>query len=388
MTERRKSRARHSREAQRTPKKLAYPSPAERWRIIQRREKLLQQLIPLFLEGSGIEPNLGLAQLAQKHGPQETTIVMNAFLRSSTTREFIGEESQLYRIYRWTFARFGGDRRFLDRREYEESVVEHGRISAARQFRSRVRRRPGRRERELYDLTLVGVYFWEDITPLAVPPTPADFGAPAPGNYGYPVRDLLGWGWNLDDERTAQAARNTAKWRPASPDLVRMVFDEGLLSGWPGKARSWAPYHALHMLGYLRAHEHAGKLLALMDRENDWLSDRLPVVWGQMGPEAESPLWDYLDDRGHHPEKRALMLVGLKAIAENHPKRRPKIVEELIYRLQKAPAHDAELNAYIVYLFDQMEAVEASEAIDDAFEQDRVDTSIIQWYDVHMLQEW
>jgi hypothetical protein len=164
-----------------------------------------------------------------------------------------------------------------------------------------------------------------------------------------------------------------------------MIFDEGLLEGWPGEEASWAPDHALHMLGHLRAHDYAGRLLTLLDRENDWLSDRLPVVWGQMGSPAEAPLWAYLDDSSYDPEKRGIVSMGLRAIAEAHPDRKMGIVDKMGQLLEHASADDATANAYIVHVLDRMQAFGASESIIDAFEQDKVDLDIVQPEDIRFL---
>ncbi len=402
MAKKRKPKARRARKTYRSrrPKQArgtvrraipkAYPSPAERERIIARRDKLLQELISIFVEtGSSGKPPEGLARLAEEYGLDEVHLVLDKFQQTATSRELIGEEATLYRIYRQAFARFGGNRPFLNKRDYEELIFEHGKLVAFRQLKSFVPVLPRRsaREKELYALLLVGVDYWEDITPPAVPPRPADFDAPPPETYDDPARALLEWGWEDDERRLADSAKNAAKWRPAIPDLMRMVFDEGLLEGWPGETTSWAPYHALHLLGYLGAHEYAGTLLVLMDRENDWLSDRLPVVWEKMGPSAEPPLWAYLSDRSHDPEKRAIILMGLKRMAEAHPERRPDIIDRMANLLRRAPADDATANGYIVHILDRMQAVETHDIIFEAFEQDKVDPKIIQPYDVNFVRD-
>ena len=69
---------------------------------------------------------------------------------------------------------------------------------------------------------------------LVLDPSPAcpvrsRFDAPLTGDYALPVRDLLSWGRNLNEERAARVARKVDRWRPAVPDLARMVVDEGLL---------------------------------------------------------------------------------------------------------------------------------------------------------------
>jgi hypothetical protein len=73
-----------------------------------------------------------MAALTQKYGAREVAIVLNAIQQRGANHKLIGEECQLHRIYRQTFARFGGQRRFLDKKEYEELVFEHGQRLATR----------------------------------------------------------------------------------------------------------------------------------------------------------------------------------------------------------------------------------------------------------------
>jgi hypothetical protein len=141
------------------------------------------------------------------------------------------------------------------------------------------------------------------------------------------------------------------------------------------------------MLGYLRAHRVAGELRALLGRENDWLSDRLAVAWGRMGPQAEPPLWDCLENHGHDPGQRAIAILGLRNIARTHPKQRGSIVRRLVDLLHRAPVKDAEANAYIAWVLNSLEAVEAGETVAEAFEQQRIGDSIIAPYDLDIL-DW
>jgi len=387
LTKKRKSSAADTGPSQRPPKQPTYPTPAERQRIVERRNKLLRELVPLTVQELNATQLYRLVRLIDKYGSQEIERVMAAFEHGVLDRVLIGEDSQIYRRYRQAFARFGGDQRFLSKREFKDRVEEHARLMSRRSLLSLIRRQPGRRVRELEDLLLMGVCFWEDITPPAVPPQPTDFEAPVAGDYALPARDLLSWGWDLDEERLARAGRKAARWRPAVPDLARMAVDEGLLDGWPGRMASWAPYHALHLLGYLRAHDHAARLLALLDWDDDWLSDRLPVVWGRMGSKAEPPLWTYLDDKEHPPDKRALVLLGLGAIAKAAAERRSEIVAALVERLGRAPAADATLNAHLVLLLDDLQTFDARDAITDAFAEGRIDTGIVGLYELSILRE-
>ncbi|MBU0491438.1 MAG: hypothetical protein KKB13_06275 [Chloroflexi bacterium] len=357
-----------------------FPSPAERERIIQRRDELSAKLIYAVVAHPG-DPSR-VEQLVQRYGLYEVNLVLSALQSRTAGAELIGEDVALYRDYRRAFARFGGARPFLNARQYRDLNFEHGKLVAQRLaalgFPEGVSRTtPSPRERELRDLVFVGVDFWADITPPAGPPRPADFSAPPPGRYDDPGQELLAWGWDLDEQRIAPAAQDAARWQPALPELARMALDEGLLHGWPGEPASWTPYYALHLLGRLRAAEEAGRLLALLDQPDDWLSDRLPTVWAQMGPTAEPPLWQYLDRRRRAPQKRGIVFLGLRAIAEAHPGRRLDIVQGLAGLLQRAPAQDAQANAYLVHTLERLHAVEAAEVISAAFEQGKIDLRII-----------
>lgn len=367
------------------PRQNKYPSPTERERIIQRRDKLLKELIEIMVAYPGDSRRID--KLVQLYGAQEVHLVLDAFQKKAQQAELIGNETAIYRQYRHTFARFGGDRPFLTRQEYGDLSFQHGMLLAKREFKSPIPRKPGARERELRDLLLIDAAFGDDITPPAAPPRPADFAAPPPGTFAYPAQTLFKWGWNLGDERAKDNARNTNKWRLAAGDLVRMALDEGLLNGWPGEPASWAPYHALEMLGHLCAHQAAGQLFALFEQENDWLSDRLAVTWGRMGPQAEPPLWDYLDDSQHNSARRSVVMLGLSKIAVANPERRSNVVEKLTRLLHQASADDGEANAYLVYVLNLLRAVEAADVVTAAFEQGKVSERIIEPENVDIL-DW
>jgi hypothetical protein len=356
------------------PNRSRYPSPTERERIIARREELLREFIMATLIPG--ERDRRLAQLVRQHGPKELGLVMAMMQKSSARATLIGEEAHLYRNYREAFARFGGARPFLSRAEQEALMNEYTHLSAPRMLAGQETMR-SEREQELYDLLLIQIDYWADITPPAVPPRPPDFHAPEPKSYSSSVRQLLVRGADLNDNYLAEQARRTERWVDTIPELLDMALDEGLLEGWPGEAASWAPYHALVMLGLLQAHEYAGDLLALLDRQNDWLSDRLPVTWARMGPQAEPPLWAYLDRAVHSAEQRGAALSGLQMIAQRYAERRTEIIQQFTRRLDAAAADDAEFNAYLVFMLRELDADEADDVIARAFEQNKVDTDIV-----------
>lgn len=351
---------------------VTYPAPEERQRIVARRDKLMKELIHATI----MTPNnpAKIDRLIARYGADEVRIVSASL--GGPHPPFINENPYLYREYRQIFARFGGDRPFLSKKDYETLMWEFSQLLAVREFKEVLRRPPGERETELRDLLLKDAFMWPDIVPPAPPPRPPDYVAPPADHYGDPVQKLLTWGPDRDEQRYADYARY-APWRRAVPDLVRMALDPGLLNGWPGEGAGWASLHALELLGHIGDAAAGPPLLALLDCENDWLSDRLPDVWGQMGRGAEGFLWECLDDRQQPAEKREVALAGLKAIAGKFPARRPPIIQGLIARLQAAPVDEQEVNAYLVHVLDDMHVPEARAAIMAAFEAGKVDTTII-----------
>jgi hypothetical protein len=356
------------------PRQDKFPSLAERERIIQRRDELLKELIEIMIMHQGDSRRID--KLLRRYGAQEVYLVLDTFQKRAKRTELIGDETRVYREYRRAFARFGGSRSWLSVQEFSALSFEHVRLNAERTFKSSIRRKPGARERELRDLCLLDAASWDDITPPDAPPRPPDFNAPPPGEYDYPVQQLLKWGWDLDEERAKDNARNVSRWRPVTGHLVRMALDEGLLNGWPGERASWAPYHALSMLVYLGAYQFAGQLFPLFEQENDWLSDRLAVTWGQMGPQVAPPLWDYLDDSQRNPDWRSVVMLGLSKIAVAHPGRRLDIVTKFTHLLHQASADDTKANAYLVHVLNRLGAIEAADVIIAAFEQGKVDEKI------------
>ncbi len=365
------------------------PTPAERELIIQRRDDLLKELIEIFVARPPTEHMAAVNRLAQTYGAVEVQTVLDRFQQRSQ-RPLVGEEPGLYREYRLAYARFGGQRRFLSKPEFEGLSFEHAMLFAKREWKSVLRRGPGRREQELRHLLLVDEQMWDDIFPPAPPPPPRDFVTPPAGSYPGRLTELLKLGWKhvlspgegANEQTMATWARKAEDWQPLIPDLERMALDEGLLASWPADPASWASLHALRLLGYLHAYPSAGRLLALMDRENDWLSDLLPSVWAEMGPQAAEPLWAYLLDHEHNPEQRGNVMIGLQKLAEEHPSYRPEVIQGLVHLLDNAPTEDGTANAYIAHVLGEMRATDTLPALRRAYKAKKVDLKTMTWDDV------
>jgi hypothetical protein len=360
----------------------SYPIPRERQRIIERREKLREEIIYVLVR-SDPQADQDIARLAQVYGADDVELILRTISERASQSAVVGEEPALYRKYRVAFARFGGTRRLLGKQEFEELAFEATKMVAKDFLKPEIFRKPSRRQRELEDLLLTGVEIWEDITPEDPPPRPSTFVSPPAGQYSPPLNGLLNLGWQADEQAVSAFARLASLQASHVPDLLRMVLDEELRGGWPADAPTWAPLHALRLLGQLRARQTAAPLLALMEDENDWLSDLLPSVWAAMGPKAASPLWDYLEQRVAPPQWRGNVIIGLAHMGQEHKAYRREVIDGFIKLLEESPPGDEEANGYVVHaLASLLKVRRAWPAIRRAYDSNKLDDSIMTLDDV------
>ncbi|TRZ47092.1 hypothetical protein D4S03_11520 [bacterium] len=375
------TRRRHPSRANWTPIVTSYPPPGERLRLIARRDELTKALIKFYVRGKGPGESR-VKKLMAEYGAKEVLHIYSVLQRQFQRNVFLIDEPEVYRHYRLGFARFGGTRLFLPKAGHEELNYERALLFSRREFHSRLPLKPSPRKEELRDLLLMDWPFWEDITPPDIPPPPVDY--PPPASYPQPLSALLTWGWNLD---LARISRECAAWQASQSNLERMVLDETLLNGWPGESASWAPWHALHLLGKLNASGCARRLVDLYNRPNDWLSDCLPQVWAQMGPAVETSLWNILDDPACKPDQRGLAAAGLQKLIQNQGIPRLPAIHALAERLQPGRTDNAIVNAYVVFVLNRLKAVEVKDAIRASFENGQVDTKTMDPRDVSFLED-
>jgi hypothetical protein len=363
-------------------KSSGYPSPAERAQIIARRHQLMMELLRLAVYGKA-QNSREIEKLARQYG-QDDLILVNEIMRTQFHRGggYIVDDSEGYRHYRCGFARFGGARPFLSDTDLEELNTERAMLHAKREFGGVSTAETRAHEAELDDLLQMDWQYWEDITPQNIPARPTDY--PAPASYPPPLDSILTWGWQLDPERIA---REAPKWTAHERGLERIVFDETLRNGWPGEPASWAPWHALHLLGEIRAFGSARRLADLYALPNDWLSDLLPPVWAKMGAPAEISLWDILDDSKCQSQARGLAAFGLLNLGQNNSFPRLSIINQFAKRLSSQKADNPRVTAYIIFALDKLEAVEAKKEIRAAFENNLVDTKIINLDSIDFMNE-
>ncbi len=349
--------------------RTGYPSPEEREKIVELRQELLIELISLMV--TGVKPdNAQIRRLAEKYSAEElerATRLVGEFINLPMP---IAEDVKNYREYRQRYARFGAGLKFYTAREMDELQETHARSVKESGDPSLVT--------EINKLLLFGWRDWEDITPPAIPTRPDDFNAPPPGSYPAPINELLEWGDDLHRSHTFADETDFLQWKKHIPALTRMALDPGLLNGWVTEKASWAPWHAIHALGTLQAWESAPALAKLADLENDWLSDHLPHIWGDMGMEVEPLLWMILEDPSASAKQRGLAAQSLSIMAEDNDAMEEKVVNGFEKILGNTTKFNPTVNAYLIHFLRDMDAVEDLwETIELAFEQDRVDTDII-----------
>jgi hypothetical protein len=355
--------------------RTGYPTPGERERIIQLRRKLGFEILSLAVARAE-EDDPRYRELIKKYGKAEVQRAEQAFREGFDMPSRVTDEAKSNREYRLRYSRFGAGLPFYTSNEREDLLDIYSK-SLEHMLEGKDRFESAETD-EAAKLLLLDWREWQDITPLAIPARPDNYGAPPHASYSSPIAALLEWGSDLDKSHDFVNEQEYAQWKKFIPALTRMALDPGLLNGWPSESASWAPWHAIHILGELQAWESAPALAELADLENDWLSDHLAHIWADMGAEVEPVLWMILEDQRASVKRRGLAAEGLFMMTEENEALYHKVVKGFEKILQNSTSFDATLNGYIIMFLNDMEALDdVHETISEAFEQNRVDPEII-----------
>lgn len=344
--------------------RTGYPTPEEREAIIQLRKELASELLLLTL--SKVKPESARGQaFYKKYGREEVERAIEKMDRDMELPSFVADDARSYRDYRQRYARFGAGLKFHSPKEIDELYKQYAEELMSDE------------ENEASKSLIVGWRDWDDITPPAIPSQPVDFSAPPPAAFPAPINELLEWGDDLHKSHDFSDEKEWVEWQKYIPALTRMALDPGLLNGWPSEPASWAPWHAIHALGNLEAWESAPALASLADLENDWLSDHLPHIWADMGVEVEPSLWMILESASSSTKQRGLAAQSLRMLAEENEPIESKVVAGFEKILKNEKTFNPSVNAYLLYYLEEMEAIDdIREAVNNAFEQNRVDLDI------------
>ena len=147
------------------------------------------------------------------------------------------------------------------------------------------------------------------------------------------------------------------------------------------------PVTAWRTLADLKASEAVEPLVQLLceldDEYDDWASDELPHVFGNIGAAAIDALDRVARDDGKPEFTRTIAAEALHRIAEYYPETRDRVVGCLIEMMTNASDDNVHLNSIVLVGLVELRAVEAAEAIERAFASNRLDVGMMgDWEDI------
>lgn len=178
------------------------------------------------------------------------------------------------------------------------------------------------------------------------------------------------------------------------PDLIRMATDQSLIEGEEEDEESvtWGgPIHAWRALGQLHAEAAIEPLLSLFQtqKDNDWVMEELPDVFGMIGPTALPSLKTFLADSSNDEWARITASTSIEKVGIYSPEARSTCIEILSNQMEAFLAKemfvedDYEVNSFLIVALTNLQAKEAAPLIERAFNADRVDESIMgDWMEV------
>lgn len=173
----------------------------------------------------------------------------------------------------------------------------------------------------------------------------------------------------------------------AVPQLIEIATDPELIWADSDSPEVWAPTHAIHLLGRLRATAAIAPLITLLEEEEeaDWIREELPDVLAQIGPAALKPLKTFAADRNHNFYGRSAACNSLVEIAQSHPETRQEAIDFLRTFLPAYPDEkpdDETFRGFVISDLLDLKAREAYPDIEAAFVEDRVDDLVVGLDDV------
>jgi hypothetical protein len=173
-------------------------------------------------------------------------------------------------------------------------------------------------------------------------------------------------------------------------ELAQMAIDRKLFEA---EETGWAPIHAWRTLAMLQDDAAIDPLIQVLrtlsdtdltdeDEEFDWVSEELPLVFGQVGPMALAALRACLTDTHLSNRVRENAVVSIAEIANEDEETRSDCLAMLTQQLEKFADQDSEFNGFLVtVLVGSLRAVESADVIERAFLADRVTVEVIQNWD-------
>jgi tetratricopeptide (TPR) repeat protein len=166
------------------------------------------------------------------------------------------------------------------------------------------------------------------------------------------------------------------------PALIDMATDRALHYAEQDDPAVWAPLHALQILGEMEAPAAVEPLLPLLAWDDPSLAESVEEALGKIGRPALDPLGALIFDRSQEAWTRNCAVQALEQIAQSHPDLMSEVAAALVARLDAVERHtpdDETLNGFIISSLLELKAEETLPAIRRAFDEDRVDTMIVDF---------
>lgn len=146
----------------------------------------------------------------------------------------------------------------------------------------------------------------------------------------------------------------------------------------------WAPIHAIRALSQLHAETAIEPLVNLLAelKDDEWMFEEMPQVFGMVGPLAIPVLSAFLVDSSHDDYSRGYASESLAAIGKKYPESCLECIAALSKPLEAFEENDYELNSFLVTSLIDLKAIETLPLIQRAFEADRVDEFLVDLDDV------
>lgn len=206
--------------------------------------------------------------------------------------------------------------------------------------------------------------------------------------YSEPVSRLMGLG-DVQGEREWPDYRALGITEEDIPELSRMILDDALHRADGDSDEVWSALHAWRALAQLKAESALPALIELLGRvdeyDDDWTSEELPLVFGQIGHAAIEPLRAFLADTSQEQWSRTTAGESFAKIGEHHPELRAEAVAALSQQLERFEQQDPSFNALLISNLIELKGVEAAPVIEQAFAANKVNLSIQgDWEDVQV----
>jgi hypothetical protein len=178
------------------------------------------------------------------------------------------------------------------------------------------------------------------------------------------------------------------------PELIRLTTDQSLFEVAEEEEddRRWGgPIHAWRALGQLHAEAAIEPLLSLfqIQKDDDWVMEELPEVFGMIGPAALPSLKTFLADESNDEWARIHASSCIEKIGVYSPEARSACIEILSNQIEALLAKetfgeiDYGVNTFLILALTKLQAREVAPLIERAFQADRVDESVMgDWPEV------